>query len=369
MVSGRWQDASRILCVRLDNLGDVLMTTPAIRALKEATATRPRHVTLLGSTAGCEIARHVPAIDATLAYDAPWAAVGREQPVRTDIVSRLAAHRFDAAVIFTCYSQSALPAALVCGQAGIPLRLAHCRENPYALLTDWVRDSEPEQGIRHEVDRQLDLVGNVGAIAHDDRLALQVPAGAPERLAAVLAARGIAPERRWIVAHPGATAASRRWPPERFGEVSAQLAARTGSTVLVTGSGGEVDLGRSVLAAAGDDGSVHDLTGALTLDLMIAALAGAALLVSNNSGPVHMAAALGTPVVDLYALTNPQHTPWRVAHRLLSKPVPCANCQRSVCPERHHACLLGVSVDETVDAALDLLAETGTVERPVACAC
>jgi ADP-heptose:LPS heptosyltransferase len=98
------------------------------------------------------------------------------------------------------------------------------------------------------------------------------------------------------------------------------------------------------------------LPGALTLGELGALLARADLLVTNNSGPAHLAAALGTPVVDLYALTNPQHTPWRVPARVLSHPVPCRNCLRSRCPQGHQLCLRGVPVQSAVDAALDLLA-------------
>lgn len=363
-MNSRWHDAARILCVRLDNLGDVLMTTPAIRALKhrpvvDGITPRPRHVTLLGSTGGCEVARHVPEIDATLAFDAPWVAAGRERPVSTDIVARLAAYRFEAAVIFTCYSQSALPAAMLCGQAGIPLRLAHSRENPYALLTDWIRDPEPESGIRHEVARQLALVEAVGGATSDDRLSVRVVPDAQERLAAALAARGIAIDRPFVVVHPGATAPSRRWPAERFGAVAAALVRSCDLPVVVTGTASEEDLATQVVGSMAADGSarpaVHDLTGALALDELIALIDAATLLVSNNSGPVHIAAARQTPVVDLYALTNPQHVPWKVRHRVMSNPVPCANCQRSVCPELHHACLTGVQVDEVVRAALQLL--------------
>lgn len=356
-MSARWRDAARILCVRLDNLGDVLMTTPAIRALKQqptgADGTgRPRHVTLLGSSAGCEIARQVPEIDATIAYDAPWVAAGRDMPLRTDFVNRLSAYRFEAAVIFTCYSQSALPAAMLCGQAGIPLRLAHSRENPYGLLTDWVRDPEPDAGIRHEVERQLALVETVGAVPQTDGLSVRVAPAAQLRVAALLAARGVAFDRPYVVMHPGATASSRRWPAERFAAVAASLSQRHGCPVLVTGTPGETDVVASVV---GKGSRVHDLAGALSLDELVATIDGAALLVSNNSGPVHIAAACGTPVVDVYALTNPQHTPWRVAHRVLSKDVPCSNCRQSVCTEPHHACLTGVTVDEVVDAAGALL--------------
>jgi ADP-heptose:LPS heptosyltransferase len=77
--------------------------------------------------------------------------------------------------------------------------------------------------------------------------------------------------------------------------------------------------------------------------------------VSNNSGPVHVAAAVGTAVVDLYALTNPQHTPWGVPHRVLFHDVPCKYCYKSVCPEGHHDCLRRVPAKAVAEAALSLL--------------
>ena len=351
-----WQGVRRVLCVRLDNLGDVLMTTPAIRALRHGLARDGRvpHVTLLASGAGSEVARYVPEIDATLTWDAPWVA-GGDRPVRWDIATRMAAYRFDAAVIFSCYSQSALPAAMLCSQAEIPLRLAHCRENPYQLLTDWVRDSEPGTGIRHEVERQIALVAAVGAECADQKLSLQVVPEAQERFAVLARRHGVAEDQPYVVLHPGATAPSRRWSAERFGAVAALLGERFRMPVLVTGSRHERELVRTVVATAAH-ARVHDTAGLFELDELIAAIDGASLLVSNNSGPVHVAAARGTPTVDLYALTNPQHTPWQVSHRVLSHPVPCANCQRSVCPEGHHACLSGVTVDDVFDAASDLLA-------------
>src|SRR3546814_6970097 len=86
------------------------------------------------------------------------------------MIERLRAGRFDACVIFTVYSQAPLPAALLAYLAGIPLRLAHCREHPYGLLTDWVPESEPERETRNEVRRQLDLVETVGALPESERL-------------------------------------------------------------------------------------------------------------------------------------------------------------------------------------------------------
>jgi ADP-heptose:LPS heptosyltransferase len=92
-----------------------------------------------------------------------------------------------------------------------------------------------------------------------------------------------------------------------------------------------------------------------TVSELAALLAQAALVIANNSFAAHLAAAVGTPVVDLYALTNPQHTPWAVPHRVLSRDVECRFCFKSVCPAGHHRCLAGVPPAAVVEAVVDLL--------------
>src|SRR3954467_11567594 len=193
-----WESARHLLCIRLDSLGDVLMMTPAIRALK--TGAPRRHITLLTSPSGAAGARLVPEIDDVLIYEAPWV---KSTPSRADgafdraLIRRLQAMGFDAAVIFTTFSQSPLPAALLCHLAEIPLRLAHCREQVYGLLTDRVPETEPEQGIRHEVRRQLDLVATIGAHTDDERLSLHVSDRAAGTVRRILRERGIDRQRLW----------------------------------------------------------------------------------------------------------------------------------------------------------------------------
>ena len=367
------EDVKRILCVRLDNLGDVLMTTPALHALRQSAANR--HITLLASRSGVALAPFLDDVDDVIEYEAPW--VARPQNSTRTLVDdhrmqeRLRCGGFDAAVIFTVYSQSPLPAAMLCYLAGIPRRLAHCRENPYALLTDWLREPEPQQRTRHEVERQLDLVRQVGAHAPDTRMRFSVNEADRRTLDAQLQARGVDREVGWIVLHPGATAASRRYPPERFGEVATRLARETGAPLLITGSLSERPLVEAVIRAAAPKvhSQLHDLSGTLTLGELAALIERASVLVSNNSGPVHLASALGAPVVDLYALTNPQHTPWQTPHRVLFRDVECRWCYRSVCPQQHHACLLGVTPNEVVQAALELrsaIPAVGTAGKRVA---
>ncbi len=169
-----WRRARRILCVRLDNMGDVLMTTPALRALKESG--EGRHLTLLTSSAAAPLAAHLPMIDDVWIYDAPWVKhPGADDGAAADVamIERLLCGGFDAAAIFTVYSQSPLPAAMMCRLAGIALRLAHCRENPYRLLTERIAETEPQVQLRHEVARQLALVREVGATTRDMRLAFE----------------------------------------------------------------------------------------------------------------------------------------------------------------------------------------------------
>jgi lipopolysaccharide heptosyltransferase II len=269
--------------------------------------------------------------------------------------------RFDAAAIFTVYSQNPLPAALLCHLADIPRRLAHCRENPYQLLTDWVQESEPAGGVRHEVQRQLDLVAAVSCRTDETRLSLEVPAAVRDSVPALLRAAGARPEEPWIVVHPGASAPSRRYPAEKFAAAVRRLVAEDGWQVVLTGTAAETPLIAAIQSAAGV--RAGSLGGRLSLAELAGVIAGASLLLTNNTGPSHMAAALGTPVVTLYALTNPQHTPWAVPSRVLFQDVPCRFCYKSICPEGHHGCLEGVGADEVVRAARELLTSTGAGNR------
>jgi lipopolysaccharide heptosyltransferase II len=257
-------------------------------------------------------------------------------------------------VIFTTFSQSPLPAALFTWMAGIPLRLAHCRENPYQLLTHWVLETDHFElpTIRHEVRRQLDLVEAIGCRTTNDHLSLCVPASACERIKELLTQFQLDQTKPWVVLHPGATAPSRRYPPEGFAEVAQTLASEYQFQIVFTGTEAEIELVemiRTTVAA-----QTISLAGKLDMDGLSALISIAPVLVSNNTGPAHIAAALNTPIVDLYALTNPQHTPWNVPHRTLYHDVPCKYCYKSVCPMGHHNCLRLVHPRSVVEATLEL---------------
>lgn len=353
-----WRSARNILCVRLDTLGDVLMTTPALRAIKETLPAS--RVTLLTSPRGAEPTCCIPEIDDTMVYESPWM---KASPVREDsrydrlMIDTVRARHFDAAVIFTVFSQNPQPAALFTYLADIPLRLAHSRENPYHLLTDWARETEPEHGVRHEVRRQLDLVASVGCFTQDERLSFYVTEPARRCAEEALLRAGLSPTRPWITIHPGVSAPSRQYPPELYARAAARLAIEEGLQIVFTGSRNEVALVEQIRGLM--RAPSLSVVGQLNLEELGGLLQLSPLLLSNNTGPVHLAAAVGTPVVDLYALTNPQHTPWGVPNRVLYHDVPCKFCYKSVCPEGHHHCLRLVTPEQVAAAVLDLLKETG----------
>ena len=358
----RWHAVRKVLAVRLDNLGDLLMTTPALAAIRHTLPAA--RITLLASPSGAAAAAHVPVIDEGIAFDAAWIRPPRPGPgddavhalgqLESRLVDALAERRFDAAIIFTVCTQSALPAALLCRLAGIPLRLAHSRENPYGLLSDWVPECDVVgDGMRHEVARQLGLVASVGLHAPDDRLLFRFGVEHVTRLRVRMAAVGLDPLRPYFVVHPGASAASRRYPAESFGDAAQMIARSSGCQAVFTGDAGEHALVEQARARMTEP-SVS-LAGRLELGELAALIAGAQLLVANNTGPVHIAAAVNTPVVDLYALTNPQHTPWKVRARVLNRDVPCRNCLKSVCPMGHHDCLRLIEPLEVAQASLDLM--------------
>ncbi len=379
-IDPRWRDARRVLAVRLDNLGDVLVTSPALRAIKESLLRAS--LTLLASPVGAQVGRLNPYVDDVIVYQAPWMDPWSQLPQDTDreraMVETVAAGRFDGAIIFTSFRQSSLPAAYLCYMAGIPLRLAASIDGPGSLLT--TRHKHPEH-MMHEVERGLDLVGAIGLGTVADDLVLKVPDDARVRLTqqlpspaagragwAVGSAEPTAQSawaggegRPLIVVHPGCSMPARTYPWEMFGRVVDLLVERMGATVVVTGAAAERELAERVRGCVREPhrDRVLGMAGTLPFDEFCALIERADLTITNNTGPMHVSAAVKTPVVALFALTNPpeQWGPWRVPHRQLYHEVSCRICYKRTCPYNHE-CLTLVSPEDVVDAARQLLDES-----------
>ena len=319
---------THVLAARCDSLGDVLLTGPALRALR-AGADR---LTLLCGPRGRAAAELLPDVDAVRCWHTPWIDAEPEpvSPATTDeLVGWARAQRFDHAVIFTSFHQSPLPLALLLRLAGVPRLSAISVDYPGSLLDLRHRVSDDV----HEVERALSLAEAAGfALPAGDDAALRVrrPHGPPPV------------DEPYVVVHPGASVPARAWAPEHHRALVELLAAR-GRRVVVTGAPDERALTEHV---AGDVGL--DLGGALGFDALADVLAGADAVVVANTGPAHLAAAVGAPIVSLFAPTVPavRWRPWGV---------PCAGCRARECPVPGHPCLDDVS-PATIAHAVDRLA-------------
>ncbi len=325
-----------VLVVRQDNDGDVLLAGPAVRAV----AAGADRVTLLCGPRGRAAAELLPGVDEVMLWRAPW--IDPEPgPVDRDDVARIEAElrgrAFDEAIVLTSFHQSPLPMALVLRLAGVPTVAAISDDYPGSLLDVRHRVA----GDVHEVQRGLSLVSTLGyalPAGDDGRLRVRRRAGAPPP-----------PDGPYVVVHPGASVPARAWAPDRSAALVEALRAE-GRSVVVTGSPAERSLTARVAGPA--RAGVRDLGGSTDLAGLAEVLAGAGTLVVGNTGPAHLAAAVGTPVVSLFAPTVPEvrWRPWRVPHELLYVEVPCAGCRARICPVEGHPCLGGVEVEDVVGA-------------------
>ena len=414
MIDKRWSQVKRVLAIRLDNLGDVLVTTPALHAIK--TSLPAATLTLLTSPVGAQVARLNPDLDDVIVYQAPWMDPWHKLPQDSQreqqVIATIRERRFDGAIIFTSFRQSPLPAAYLCYLADIPLRVAASIDGPGSLLTTRHKhppitsdkggiDETSRSGFQvpermmHEVESSLDLVAAIGLTTEDLDLVLHVPADARTYIDDLLASYHVGkPDDRmkcrgdpcgrpawdhpawdhpawgrpaWdhpalIVVHPGCSMPARTYPWEMYVEVVDLLVEQLGATVFLTGAGDEQELVERILSHVqeGNRRAVHSLAGVLSFPALCALIEAADLVITNNTGPMHISAAVKTPVVALFALTNPpeQWGPWHVPHRLLNVDVPCRICYSRVCPYQHE-CLRLVSPSMVVDAASGLLKHVG----------
>lgn len=307
-----------VLCIRADNMGDVIMASPAFRALKETFESR---ITLLTSKAGSIIAPYLACVDDIMAVDLPWVQnTSPENRALQVLADELRQKAFDAAIIFTVYSQSALPAAMLAYMAGIPVRVAYSRENPYQLLTHWIPDPEPYELIRHQVERDLELVNHIGARTAEKQLLLDIQNVDRMTVTASLARLHMNVHNLFIVLHPGVSEEKRQYPTEHWIETGKLLAKQYGLPILISGSAAEKRLADHIATEIGE--SAFSVAGLFSIGEFICLLEKASLLISVNTGTIHIAAAMQTPMIVLYAQTNPQHTPWHCQHRVLEFSVP-----------------------------------------------
>jgi ADP-heptose:LPS heptosyltransferase len=355
-----------LLVIRLDNMGDLLMSVPAINALKE---TFNCNISVLTSSTAEGVARLIEAIDEVIIFDAPWMKARKEhsQLEILNVVKVLKTKEFDAAVVFTVFSQNPLPAVMLAYLAEIPRRLAYCRENPYQLLTEWVPDDEPYQHVRHQVRRDLHLVNQVGARVTDESISLKLPADKWVSAQAKLKMAGVNLENPWIVMHPGVSELKRQFQTPGWIDAAKKLKSFLNQQIVLTGSEAEKGMANSIRLNSGE--RVFSLAGELSLDEFIMVLRHAPLVISVNTATAHLAAATKTKIIVLYAMTNPQHTPWKSAGRVLPFSIPEElksknEILRFVDKNFFPPTDLFISTEDIVEAARDLLNSDDPIQIP-----
>ncbi len=338
-----------MLAVRLDSDGDVLLAGPALRCLRAGAAS----LDLLVAPSGESAARLLPQVDDVLVASVPW--TGRPpapaDPQALDrLVAMLRQRAYDEAVVFTSYHQSPLPFAVLAKQAGIPRVVGASDDYPGSLLDvrhrrmpDGHTDDTGHDG-GHEVEAMVALAAAAGYPPPDgDDLRLRITPGTPDDEPAWPRD----PDQPYVAVHPTASAPARALGADRARRIADRLL-QDGWAVVVTGGPGEEAAGARATPPA-----AVCLAGRTTLRQLAAVLQGAAALVVGNTGPAHLAAAVGTPVVSLFApvVAVERWAPWGVPTVVLGdQGAPCRDTRATECPVPGHPCLAPVTPDDVAQA-------------------
>ena len=340
-------------------VGDAAMTVPALRELRRVLP--GAHLTLATRPWAVGVFDGADFLDDLLVVEAD----GRGVRAFFSQTRRWRAGRFDLAVLLP----NAFAPALVAFAARVPFRAGYATDGRGPLLTHPF--APPEwRGRRHEVFYYLNVVAELerrltgstsvrleeGAAHAGPRTDIAVSAGRQESARELLRARGLRPDRPVVALCPGSTnSRAKRWPAERFAALADLLVEEAGAQVLLVGSAGELEVSRAVSDAARHAPIM--LTGATDLAETAALLSVCDLLVTNDTGPAHLAAALARPVVVIFGPTDPTTTrPFSALAELVREPPECAPCMLRDCPIDHR-CMTAVTPEAVFARARRFLAE------------
>lgn len=327
----------RILVRGVNWVGDAVMTTPAIARIRK---TFPHaKIVLLVKPLVAGVFEGNPHINEILLYEQD----GRHKGVLglLRLTQELRDARFDLAILL----QNAIEAALIAVLARIPYRIGYNTQGRGFLLTDVVvRDRSTE--TLHHVDYHQALLSAVGWVQEEGAPTLYLSDGAEERAGVLLEGEGVRSEEAIVALNPGATYGSaKRWPADRYAALADRLVENFGMKILLTGVQADGPVARIVRSSTRYPERVIDLTGRTDIQLLGAVLRRCAVFVTNDTGAMHVGAAVGVPVVAIFGPTDPKTTSPVGPHVLLRHPVPCSPCLLRECPIDHR-CMTGISVDE-----------------------
>ena len=345
------QTLRNILVVRTDRLGDVILTLPVCETLRNAVPSA--HVTMLARTYVRPLLAGNALVDDVLWDDDEQ---GKPKPFLA-LRNELRAKRFDAAIIV----RPTLRNALLAATARIPVRVGSGYRWYSGLMTDKVYEHR-KTAEHHELEYNLRLLAPLGMPVdppETPHYGIRVPEDARREIRAVLESLGVEAGRKVVVLHPASGGSAREWPAERFREVGVRLLSRGDVSVVVTGMPSEERTLRQVVTPGGP--AFVSLVGRLRLVSLAALLERATLFISNSTGPLHLATALGTSVIGLFPPVLPMSAmrwgPYSGNSAVFSGSGPgsCNRCSRKApC-----VCMLSIPVDQVAAAANNAL------DRPV----
>jgi heptosyltransferase-2 len=320
-------------------IGDAVMATPALRAIRAAFP--DAHMAIVANPMVAELFAFHPDCDQVIRFDKRSGHGGAGGFWR--FCHALRRERFALAILL----QNAFEAAAMAMLAGIPRRAGYRTDGRGLLLSSGVTAVDKKHGLHH-VDYYLHMLHQLGIDSGDRRLRLAVTAeeqaAANERLGA----------GDWVAVNPGASyGAAKRWIPERFAAVADGLAGEFGVRIVLTGGPGEAEIGRDIERAM--KVPPVNLIGLTSVRELMAVLAQCRLVVTNDSGPMHIAAAFGVPLVAVFGPTDHTTTsPLADNCRIVRSAADCAPCMLRECPTDHH-CMIDVTAGMVLDAARELL--------------
>ncbi len=341
-----------ILTIRLDLMGDLVFTLPALEALREAAPQARISALVLPYTA--ELLRGHPAVDRVIPVDVnrwrrPGAWIGGSAARQfREAMAEIRRDPYDLGVSF--YGRVGAAAALLSG-AGY---LVGYREEGYPFSFDLAVPGRRYRQRRHEAEYCLDLVRALGVETAGKPPRLRVDPGAAERVDRLLSEAGVVSGEKLVALHPGAlNMASKRWLPERWAAVADRVQRDQGWRVLLVGSASELPLVGEV--RSGMATPVAAVAGKTSLAELVALLARCDLFLGCDSGPLHVASALGVPSVSVYGPTDPALTgPLGPQARVVRASVGCGPCydpmNPSACSQPEYECMAAVTVDQVFEA-------------------
>jgi heptosyltransferase-2 len=335
----------KVLIRAVNWVGDAVMTTPAIAAVR---ASFPQaEITLLANPLVAQLFSPHQWVDRVIVFDRNGAHKGIAGRFR--LAAQVRKQAFDAAIILP----NSFESALIPWLAGIPVRLGKASDGRGFMLTGRYRPDD-RQPVAHEVEYYLGLVRHFGITGQARVPHLTVTPAEDQGAAVRLAEQGITKGDFVIGINPGAAFGSaKRWYPERFAEVAGRLAAAWNAKVVIFGGPGEADIAAGIERHLA--GQCCNCAGKTNLRELMALIRRCNFLVTNDSGPMHIAAALGVPLVAIFGSTDHATTsPYTDKAAIVRKEVACAPCKLRECPTDHR-CMTAVSADNVVQAARSLM--------------